>query len=102
MGSAFFRWWLEYFSIGLVSQGARPLPDRQGPTGPPFDKQTMAMAFLHLSQGYFNRKTNIFHSQVSVPNIECEPSDKSICALEIGSSLAGIEKYRYLSAFYHI
>jgi hypothetical protein len=71
-------------------------------TGPPFDKQTMAMAFLHLSQGYFNRKTNIFHSQVSVPNIECEPSDKSICALEIGSSLAGIEKYRYLSAFYHI
>lgn len=29
MGSAFFRWWLEYFSIGLVYQGARPLPDRQ-------------------------------------------------------------------------
>ena len=29
MGSAFFRWWLEYFSVKLVYQDGQPLPPRQ-------------------------------------------------------------------------
>ena len=39
MGSAFFRWWLEYFSVKLVYQDGQPLPPRPEVTGAPCQLQ---------------------------------------------------------------
>ena len=42
MGSAFFRWWLEYFSVKLVYQDGQPLPPRPEAPGAPCQLQKIA------------------------------------------------------------